>query len=290
MEAIVTLNNKADIDLLANQINNKKNIRQRFNFKEDKYKKELFEQIDVDLEEFEKKYFYYNSDKKLHISESSKGFMWISTMGLTPIGYDSSEPKDKLYYALNSQFFAVEVIYNSIKKVIEDEKVYDIEGYDFDWLNSINNVLVHNVIFFYELIAKEYLCILGVTFKKNHKLKDLYNKVKLTMYQNNHNDSFFEYWTIRNINELIKFIDGFDGNFQEHFIKYNDNGEDIIIFSYDNIDKLWSDILFSYESISNFYYDKETFYFKTGRKASILEKAKTAEDKEKIKKYYDFKE
>lgn len=77
----INIDSNEDLDYLVRRIQYGSAFA-AFIFKSEELKDKFFVTLNMSIADFEQKYFFYDGEKKLHISESERGYIWISTMGL----------------------------------------------------------------------------------------------------------------------------------------------------------------------------------------------------------------
>lgn len=271
---------------LLNRISKSEPFAYSFKFSERDLFISLLESLKVRYEDFTKKYFHYDSLRKLHISESEFGYVWISTSGLVP------RKKATSNRAVNSclnQYLVISLLFEKAIEVVKDERVYDIDSHSSGLLSELSPAIFHNLTFYIEVFCKAYLSLTKTEVPHSHSLSLLYQKVVETMFSNKHNDSLFQ---IRVLDPLYKFVDHIGkipGNFKEHFIKYDDNPLDdtVILFEHEGLVEMKIILELSVDFISEYFYmGAGTYYLKSDIYQRMLDKADTEEKRQRIREMY----
>ncbi|MDD2793674.1 MAG: DUF2867 domain-containing protein [Sediminibacterium sp.] len=209
-EKYVLIANRTDLDELINQFKQRELFAYQFKFSERELFINLLESLEINYEDFEKKYFYFDGFRKLHISESEFGYVWISTYGL--IAKNKATSNRAVNSCIN-QYSVIKLLLDEAIKVIQNENVYDVDSYGFGYLSELSPAIFHNLIFYVEVFCKAYLSIAGEQAPNTHKLSLLYKKTAETMVSKKHNDSLlgglFGLKTSGKITDRQKMLDNF---------------------------------------------------------------------------------
>ena len=187
--------------------------------------------------------------------------------------------------ACYSQFTVVSLLFEHILDICSKENVFDIDGYNFGELRTLNSALFHNILFYFEIFGKAYLSLSNVKYNWNHKLDNLYKRVINTMFDKQHNDTLFNLAIIMEFIKNIEYLKTIPGDFKEEYVKYNSNPGDstIINFNVQSLHDLYQTIKLSNEFLMEYYYDgDEAPLLKTGELDRLLNMAKTEDEKELI--------
>ncbi|WDO12326.1 hypothetical protein MH928_13455 [Flavobacterium sp. WW92] len=259
-----------------------------FKFAKREYLNTLVEAINVDNLDFENKNFFYCNKRKIHISESSSGNIWISTIGLVARKKMTS---NKSVNACLNQHTVISPLLEKSIELCKSDTVYDIDSYDFETLNLISTSLFHNSLFYIEVFCKAYLSLCDVKPRHTHKVSDLFSNLVDVMYQQNHNDSLFHILIVNKIAPVVDYITKIPGHFKEHNVKYDDNAGDttVIVFDEDSL----SDMKSTFEECDSFilelfYRGTEASLIMQGAYQRILDKAKSEKSRNKIKDKYKY--
>lgn len=285
-EEYALISKQSDLDELINRFNQQELFSFQFKFSERDYFISLLESLKINYDDFTKNYFYYDSARKLHISESEFGYVWISTYGLV------AKNKATTNRAVNScvnQYTVVTLLLEKAIAVVQNDKVYDVDSYGFEYLSKLSPALFHNLIFYVEVFCKAYLSLNVVEVPHTHKLSLIYKKTLETMINKNHNNSLFQALILDQLYKLVAHVDSIPGNFKEHFIKYDDNPLDdtTIIFQPEVLIEMMNVLELSNDFITDYFYiGTKTHYLKPGLYEKMLDKSETEEKKNKIKEMY----
>lgn len=282
----ISIKNQADLDYLIERIIKGPMFANKFKFTDRNYFVSLLETLEIDYDEFIKKYYFYDKFRPLHISESEFKYVWISSYGLIP--KDKSTSSKEVNACVN-QYTTVSLLLDKAIEISQSDDIYDVDRYNFGILSKLSPALFHNLLFYIEVLCKAYLNLSGVTTRRTHKLTDLYSKLIDTMYIKNHNDSLFQVRIIEPLEKFIEHVKALPSDFKEEFVKYDDNANDntIIIFESDSLNELKQILDLANDFITDYFYSgTETHYLKQGFYQKILSNAKNDEERNKINKMY----
>ncbi len=285
-EEFAIISNSEDLNKLLEKFNQKELFAYKFKFESRDYFFNLLTFLEINIEEFETKFYYFNNSKNIHISESEFGYVWISTYGLIAMKKPSSNSHIN---AFKNQHTVISLLFENAIELSQSNKIYDIDSYNFSKLSILTPAIFNNVIFYIELFCKAYLNLTGNKVPHTHKLKILYQKTIETMTYKSHNDTLFQFIILDPLSKIIEHINKIPGDFKEQFVKYDDNRFDdtVIIFNTAELIKMQNVLEVSYDFITDYFYSGEnTHYLKTGTYQKILEKAKTDKEREKVKLMY----
>lgn len=286
-EKYVIISNQEDLKELLEKFIQKELFAYKFKFESREYFLELLSLLHIRIEEFEINYYYFNSSQNLHISESEFGYVWISTYGLIAMNKPTN---NNSVNSFKNQFTVISLLLDKAIDLSKSDKIYDVDSYNFGELSVLTPAIFHNVIFYIELFCKAYLNLTDNKVPHTHKLKILHQKVIETMINKNHSDTLFQFIILDPLYKIIEHINKIPGNFREQFVKYDDNINDdtIIIYDTNELFKMKNVLDVSYDFITDFFYSREnTHYLKTGVYQRILDKSKTDQEREKVKKMYE---
>ncbi|MDF0693241.1 hypothetical protein [Aquirufa ecclesiirivi] len=156
-EKYVLISNQSDLDELINRFTHRELFAYQFRFSEREYFIGLLEALKINYEDFTEKYFYFDNTRKLHISESEFGYVWISTYGLV------AKNKATSNRAVNScvnQYTVVKLLLENAILTVQNEKIYDVDSYGFEYLSTLSPTIFHNLIFYVEVFCKAYLSLM----------------------------------------------------------------------------------------------------------------------------------
>lgn len=285
-EEFAIISNLEDLNELLEKFTQKELFAYKFKFESRDYFLKLLTFLEINTEEFETKYFYFNISKNLHISESEFGYVWISTYGLIAMKKTSN---NSYINAFKNQYTVISLLFERAIELSQSQKIYDIDSYNFSKLSVLTPAIFSNVIFYIELFCKAYLNLTNNNVPHTHKLKLLYQKTIETMTLKSHKDTLFQFIILDPLSKIIEHINKIPGDFKEQFVKYDDNISDdtVIIFNTEELIKIQNVLEVSYDFITDYFYSGEdTHYLKTGTYQKILEKAKNDNEREKVKKMY----
>ena len=285
-EEYVIISNQHDLEELSQRLTQRELFAHRFKFSERNLFTTLLKSLGIDSEAFETKYFYFDSTRKLHVSESEFGYVWISTYGLIA---KNKATNNRAVNACINQYTVISLLFDTAIRVSQNEKVYDIDSYSFGQISELTPVIFHNLIFYTEVFCKAYLSIMGVKVPHTHKLKQIYQKTAETMFEKKHHDSLFHILILEALYKLVDHVDRIPGGFKEQFVKYDDNDLDdtVIIFETEELIKMKNALELSHDFITDFFYmGEQTHYLKTGTYNRIFEKAETEEKRKAVQKMY----
>lgn len=120
-----------------------------------------------------------------------------------------------------------------LKEAIElckKEDIYDIDSYNYSQIQELTPSLFHNIVFYYELMAKAYMSLCNIEPPHIHKVNEIYPLFINTMHEQNHNNSFFHIYIIPTFNFIVTHIANIPGEINEAFIKYNANDSTLVVF------------------------------------------------------------
>jgi len=286
-ETFILISDQKQLETLIDRFSSGQIFADQFKFSNRSLFLNLLESLKINHEDFTKRYFYYDDSRKLHISESEFGYVWISTAGL--VARDKPTTNNAVNSCL-SQYTVVSLLFNKAIEVSQKEDVYDIDSYNFGYLSELSPALYHNIIFYIEVLCKAYLSLNGITPPHTHKLSSIYQKTVETMVAKKHNDSLFQAQILDPLYKFVDHIDKLPGNFKEQFVKYDDNPGDstVILFQTERL----IEVSIIFELANDFIYDffytgKESLYLKSGLYQRLLDRADTEEKKQKIKDMYE---
>jgi len=282
----VLVSSQNHLDELQERFSQNNPFADKFKFSEQSFFIDLLESLGISHKDFTKKYYYYDPSRKLHISESEFGYVWISTAGLV------AKSKPSTNRALNSclaQYLVISLLFKKAIEVVKDERVYDIDSYSSGQLNELSPAIFHNLTFYIEVFCKAYLSLTKVEVPHSHSLTLLYDKTVDAMVNNKHDDSLFQILVLDPLYKFVKHIDEIPGNFKEQFIKYDDNllDDSVILFDYTGLVEMTSILELSVDFISAYYYEgTKTYYIESDIYKRMIDKAETEEKKKKIREMY----
>ena len=250
---------KEDLDELVNSIKSKKPFADSFVFENDALLSNLFSALNISLNKFKEKYYYYNTESKLHISESEEGFFFISTVGLVPFGRLTS---NHLFNAFESQVWVMRTLLTEAERICSSNEVLDIDHPYNELLKTISIAISHNMYFYSELFCKTYLSLSQKTFKKTHRLSELLQEVKNTMNEKGHNNTLFHRLVLPFFQSNMKELSRMPLGFKEENMKYDDNNDNAILLLDREIIRDWrNSINLCNDFFIEYYYDANNCSF-----------------------------
>lgn len=271
---------------LIQKINSNIPFAEKFSFSSRELLAELFDDLDINFKEFSNKNYHYDHLKKLHISESIEGYVWISTSGLVPKGKTVNEP---LINSCRSQYLVLSLLFDKAIELTLDESVYDVNTYSSELLTELSPAIYHNLTFYIELFCKAYLTITKTNFPLTHSLPFLYKKTTEVMHSKKHDDSLFQILVLERLHNFVYHIETMPDGFKEHNIKYNANTSDtsVILFEQNALIEMTSILELSVDFLAEYYnLGEKSHYLEPNVYQRMLDRAQTEEKKNKIKLLY----
>ena len=278
----------SDLEYLLHRYLNGPSFAMAFVFDSDDLYTRFFDGIGVSVEEFQEKYYYFDQEKNVHISESEFGFLWISTMGLVAT---SRATKNKFVNAFLCQEPILLHLLDEAIEICNDERIYDIDSHPYQMVEERTMALFHNLIFFSEIMLKAYISLQGESVPHTHKLETLLKRTKEVMFKKGHNDTLFHGYIIPMIEGEVLHISSIPGKFKEEYVKYDDNEHDttLMIFRSDYFVQIRDFVRMSEDIIMGLYYNPdERMYLEQGLYERLLEKCETEKAKKAIETVYKF--
>lgn len=284
---IIIIDSEEKLKYLISCIRNKEIVCAKFRFKPYELRNKLLKELEIDVNEFEKKYYIFNSSAKIHISESEKNYILISTVGLVAFNPTFENDIQKIVFACDSQYEVMMILLEKINILKEYDDIYDVDSYHYYYLSTLTTGLFHNIIFYLEVFAKAYISLNNKKYKFTHNLKELLQEVKLTMFTCNQNNSLFHEQIFLEFQNIVNRYYSMDNDLKEQFIKYNDSIQPKILIDYMDLVKNFIEI--SNDFIIQFYYDRENcFWLEQGLIDKLISRAKNDEEKKKILNCYKY--
>ncbi len=285
-EKYILISDRADLEDLISQINANKEFAYLFKFSEKELFIGLLESLEINYDEFTTKYYYFNVPKKLHISESEFGDIWVSTLGLVA---KNKVTKNSAVNSCLNQYTVISILLEKAMDTIKDESVYDIDSHNSGLLSKLSPAIFHNLTFYLEVFCKAYLSLSGASVPHTHKLSSIYSKTVEVMVCNSHDNSLFQILIIDPFYKLVDHLSKIPIGFKEQFIKYDDNPMDdsVIMFELASLAEMRSVLELSADFITDYFYSGvETHYLETNLYQRLLDKADTEEKKKRIRNLY----
>ncbi len=283
----IHISNDEELQELINRFCNGPTFAAAFEFDSDELWEGFLNAIGLDLDSFNEKYFYYDKNKEIHISESSEGYIWISTIGLVA----KTRVTDNKY--INTCGWQKDILIYLLGEAIalsKDERTYDVDGYNYSKVKELTPALFHNTIFYFETLAKAYLSVNGQDVPKTHKLDELFDLVKCTMFKKHHNNTLFHAHTIPIFEGVVKHIAAIPGSFKEQYVKYDDNPQDttFVVFHPDHLEEMQNLVKITWDMVADMYYDKESLYLGKDLYQRLLDECTDEEARKRLKDVYGF--
>ena len=287
-EDAISINDENDLQYLIHRFKNGPAFAEAFVFENDDMYNNFFREVDLSIEEFQEKYYYYNQDKNIHISQSESGFLWISTMGLVAT---SKITQNKYVNAFLYQRIVLMHLLDEALTICKNDQVYDIESYCYEQVEEYTPALFHNLIFFSETFLKAYMSLQGQNVSHTHKLETLLKLSKEIMFEKKQDDTIFHAQIIRMIENITSYISSIPKPFKEQYVKYDDNPNDatLLVFRVDYFQQIKDFVSLSEDIILEMYYcPEEKTYLKQGLYERLLAKCETEKIKEAVHEMYKF--
>ena len=284
----IAIDTKDDLDYLVKRSTEGPQFAESFTFGCRDLFNDFLTALKIDNTEFEVKWSYFDSIRKLHVSESQFGFVWISTFGL--VGRDS-RTENPFLNACQSQYTVVNLMFDKAVELIGDQRTFDVDGYLFGYLADFTKALFHNIIFYAELFAKAYLSLSQCKVPRTHSLVRIYKDLNDVMYRKKHNDSLFQAIIVAEFELLREFVESIPGGFKEEHVKYDDNQHDntVILFDSERFRHLNQVITQSQDFIFDYYYEKDNArWLNSGLLQRFLEKAENDEHRKQLTQTYGY--
>lgn len=282
----ILVSEQTDLDELISQFSQQEQFAYLFKFSDRQHFVTLLEILKVDYDNFTTRYYHFDASRKLHISESEFGDVWISTVGLVAKG---KMTKNRAVNACLNQNVVISLLLEKAITVIDDEKVYDIDSYNFELLNELSPAIFHNLTFYVEVFCKAYISLTGIQAPHSHKLQLIYQKTVEVMNNNKHNDSLFHVLILDPLKKLVDHLSQIPGDFKEHFIKYDDNPKDdtVILFESAGLNEMKHVLELSVDFILDYYHiGADTHYLQSNLYQRLLDRAGTEEKRARIMHLY----
>lgn len=284
----IKINTQKDLEYLLKRITNGPLFSESFKFNNYDLFLTLLKTLKIDYEEFKTKCFFYDQERRLHISESEFKYVWISTFGLVA---KDTRTTNSFLNACNSQFIVISLLFNKAIELINSEDIFDVDSHSFGYLSDFTPALFHNVLFYIEVFGKAYLSLSNVPVPHIHDINTIYLSVTKTLYDKGHNNTLLQAEIVAEFLQVCKYVSTIPGGFKEENVKYDDNSQDytVIIFDPIYIKHVYDVIKMSYDFIYDYYHDHDkAMYLKTGLYERILKKAKNEDEKRKISLAYGY--
>lgn len=236
-----------------------------FVFANDDLYNRFFEGVNIDLDLFQKKYYYFDKEHNIHIAESESGIVWISTLGLVTT---SKMTNNSYVNSYSAQSQVLLLLLDEIIAICSNENCYDIDGALYERLKELTPALFHNTVFYYETFAKAYLSLSKCKVPKTHELSSLYEKFNQAIVARGHEKTIFHEFVNPSFLSMRNHISSIPGDFKEHNIKYDDNSGDttFIQFDIDDFKAFRNIVTVGMDAIFDLYYSPtDPLYFKKAK-------------------------
>jgi len=284
---IIPIKNDEELKALIEQIRQGPLFASAFSFENNELRNLFLQTLNINQEEFNEKFYHYNKAKHIHISESENNYIWVSTYGLI-MTREHSRTHDKYVRSCIYQYHTLSLLIDKIMQLSQDESTYDIDGYNYNYMNELMPTFFHNILFYMELFGKAYLSMNNIPPCKGHSLNKIYSSVKKCMFELNHNNTLFHAFIIMPFEQVLNYICTIPGSFKEQFVKYDDNQEDttVIRVDYQELNDMKQTLVMSYDFISCYSFSQE-MYLEQGIYEKLLNMAKDDNKKSKIMATYN---
>lgn len=284
----IRVSNTKELQDLIDRFHNGPTFAMAFEFDTDELWEQFLNAVGLTIEKFNEKYYYFDDVKGIHISESENGYVWISTMGLIA---KSRSTGNRYLNACSWQKIILIHLLDDAILLSENENTYDIDGYNYSMVEELTPALFHNTLFYFETLAKAYLSINEQVFPKKHKLSDLLELVKNTMFIKHHNNTLFHAHVIPVFEGVVNHISSIPGKFKEQYVKYDDNPQDLTVveFSPKHLKEVRDLVEVSHDMVSEMYYGTEScLYLHKNLYQRLMDKCKSDDDRKRIETVYGF--
>ena len=201
---IITIDTIDMLNKLINDIKNSEHFCDKFKFSNYDYKYIMLKELKINIKSFDEKYYYHSKKSKIHISESEDGSFLISTYGMIIYNKRFNSEKEKIIYAFESQTEVLEILLEKVDQLLKKRNIYDIDGYNYNYLMKLSTGLTNNYLFFLELFVKSYLAINDEKYPPTHNLKELLKKMESVIIKKNHKNTYFNAEIVHQFSEVVK--------------------------------------------------------------------------------------
>lgn len=285
---LIHIANKEELDYLIQRFQNGPTFAEAFVFNTEDLLQEFLTAINADDDLYDESGYYFDIEKDIHISRSEEGYVWISTMGLVA---GKRMTKNKFLNACSGQMAVLLHLLDDAIELCRDERTYWVNSYKYSQVEMLTPIILHNTLFYFELLTKAYLDLNGQSVPHTHRLGPLLDSVKATMANKNHSNTIFHAIVVPMIEKTVNHISTMPGNFREEYVKYDDNPEDTtcILFNEIALRELYDMVKLSEDILSRMYYDFDSErYFNPGLYERLLKMCETEEEKKYVMSRYDF--
>ncbi|WP_338841239.1 hypothetical protein [Flavobacterium ginsenosidimutans] len=289
-EEYIIISEKSQLDEWVQKFAQGQMFAKQFKFSERNLFISLLESLEIDYEEFMKRFYFFDAKRNLHIAESEFGYFWISTFGLIA---KSKATNNSAVNACLTQYTVLSLLMKKSIETMNSENIYDIDRYSFGYLSELTPALFQNILFYIEVFCKAYLSLNGIKTPRTHKLSVIYQKAVETMKIRKHYNSLFQVRILEPLYKYVEHTSSIPGNFKEQFVKYDDNLEDDTVIIFQPEFFLINQGIFelSIDFITDFYHvGEKTHYLEANLYQRMLDMADTEEKKQKVRSEYRYLE
>lgn len=298
--AHIAIKTEEKLNHLCNSIKNGVVFADSFSFENESLLHAFFDNLSIDITNFNEKTYYYNEEKEIHITKNEANIYWISTMGLVP---QEKLSINKYFNSLSSQHWVMITLIEKVRLILSGENIYFAESYYQEKVAGISQALFGNTVLYCELLGKAYLSIDKNDRKTiredriakirkgsdGHRLGNISTAVRDVLYENGHNNTYFHFYYAFLLKSMSEYLRGLPG-FKEAYIKYDDNLKDftVVSLSKSNLALLEQMISNTYTAVYDFYFGFDQDCFTQGYFEYLLSQAKTDEQMQYVKTNYVF--
>lgn len=282
----IKVNSKKKFEKLCQDIINGTEFFGYFELKNETMLKTLLNIIGIDEKKFKEKNYWYNQERKIHISSSQFGYILISTVGLIAYKPDYDDDKGKFFSALWSQYQVLGILIDKIENIKNDS--FNIDGFNYEYLSNLSIGFFNNVLFYFELLCKFYITNCNEIIIQTHEISILLQQVKKVMFKNKQNDSFFHEIIVSEIERIAEYTKKIPGKFKEQYVKYNDNLYDSTCISVDSMNEFRNFVEISFDVMNRFNIADKNPYTQQGWYVKKILAVKDENEREELKQKYKY--
>lgn len=282
----IEITNDCELDALISRFTSGASLGAAFEFSDDNLFSRFLAAVNISIEEFQKKYYIFDKERNIHISQSENGCVWISNMGLIAA---PRYAKNNFVKACSGQRIVLNHLLEDALTLCGDESTYDIDSYNNELIEPLSHALYSGFAFYVELFLKAYLSLGKVESPHTHKLESLLLSVKQTMGKQGHNNTLFHALVIPKLEFTVNHIKNIPGQFNEAYIKYDENPTDqtVIVFDETLLKDMLDFITVSYDIIVDLFFESD-LYVTPGLFQRLLQRCTTEEARKRIAENYSF--
>ena len=276
---LIHISNQEELEYLLHRFQNGPTFAEAFVFDTEDLLRGFLSAINADDDLYCDSGSFFDIEKSIHISRSEEGYVWISNMGLVA---GKRITKNKFLNACSGQMAVLLHLLEDAIELCRDERTYWVNSYKYSQVEMLTPIILHNTLFYFELLTKAYLDLNGQSVPRTHRLGPLLDSVKATMVNKNHNNTIFHAIVVPMIERTVKHISALPGNFREEYVKYDDNPEDTtcILFNEIALKELCDVVKLSEDMITEMYYaPNDNTYLKPGLYERLCQMSDTDEKK-----------